>query len=377
MRVEVTPQRDLEIVRGKGAHLIAADGHVYIDAGVSHGACNVGHGHPEVVEAIDAQARKLMFVGSSVRNDIRRAFLAALLELVPAPLERAFLSNSGTEAVEAAMKFARSATGRTRFVAAMRGFHGRTAGALSLTWKEEFREPFGPLLADVDFVPYNDVEALKTVVGSETAAVVLEPVQGEGGVHIGDPAYLRAARDLCSDRGTLLVLDEVQTGLGRTGRLFGFERAGIVPDLLCLAKSLAGGFPIGATILSADAHARLRGSHSSTFGGNPLACAAGAATLRVLVRERLWERAERLGRAFLEDLRDTAQPDIREVRGIGLMAAVELRRKATPVLQGMMDRGVLALSCGTSTVRFLPPLVIAPEDLRRAALAFEEAMALG
>ena len=375
--VGLAAPRDLEIVRGEGAILYDAAGRAFIDCGVSHAACNLGHAHPDVVRAIEAQARKLLLVDSTVRNDARASFLEALFEIVPDPLARAFLCNSGAEAVEAALKFARSATGRPRFVAAYRGFHGRTFGALSVTWKKEHRDAFGPLLPDVDFVPFNDEEALKEAVGPSTAAVVLEPVQGEGGVHVASPSFLRTAADLCRDRGALLVLDEVQTGLGRTGRLFAFERAGVVPDVLCLAKSLAGGFPMGATVVTEAVQRGLRAGHHSTFGGNPLACAAGAAAIRVLVRDRLWERAERLGRAFLEGLRSIDTDRIREVRGIGLMVAAELRTKAHPVLQGMLERGVLALNAGTTTVRFLPPLVIAPDDLHRAAVAFEEALAHG
>ena len=377
MRVLLQPPRNLEIVRGDGATLIGADGRSYVDMGVSHGACNVGHSHPAVVRALEDQARRLLYVGTAVQNDARRAFLQALLEIVPSSFARVFLSNSGAEAVEAALKFARSSTGRTRIVAAMRGFHGRTFGALSVTWKQEYRESFAPLLPGVDFVPFNDAEGLSGAVGPDTAAVILEPVQGEGGVHVAEDGYLRAARDACDDRGALLILDEVQTGLGRTGRMFAFERSNVVPDILCLAKSLAGGFPIGATLLTEAVHSRVRGSHHSTFGGNPLACAAGTATLGILVRDRLWERAALLGDVLLRNLNALETPGVREVRGIGLMAAAELRGKAAPVLRGMMDRGVLAIPAGTTTVRFLPPLVISEDDVRRSVAAFGEALADG
>lgn len=377
MRVGLTVPKDVEIVRGEGAILYDAAGRPYIDAGASHGACNLGHAHPDVVRAIEEQAHRLLFVPTSVRNDARRRFLEALLGIAPEGLTRAFLSNSGAEAVEAALKFARSATGRPRFVAAYRGFHGRTFGALSVTWKPEHRDSFEPLLPDVDFVPFNDEEALKAAVGTTTAGVILEPVQGEGGVHVARPEFLRAARDVCQDRGVALILDEVQTGFGRTGRMFAGEWAGVSPDILCLGKSLAGGFPLGATLVTDEIQRSLRGSHASTFGGAPLACAAGAASIRAIVRERLWERAERLGRAFLEDLRDIESPAIREVRGIGLMAATELRGKAAPVLRGMLERRVLGLSGGTTLVRFLPPLVIEPSDLHRVATAFREALADG
>ena len=377
MRISTTPQRDVEIVRGEGCLLFGADGRTYLDFGVSHGACNLGHTHPAVVRALQDQARRLLFVGSGVRNDARRGFLAALSEIVPAPLSRTFLSNSGAEAVEAALKFARSATGRPGLVAALRSFHGRTFGALSVTWRKEFREPFEPLLPGVDFVPFNDAEALAGAVGKDTAAVILEPVQGEGGVYVGDPEYLRAARDLCTDRGALLILDEVQTGLGRTGRTFDLERAGTVPDVLVLGKSLAGGFPIGATVVTDDVHGRLRGSHHSTFGGGPLACAAGVAALQVLRESDLAGRAADLSVTFLRRLRGLDSPGVREVRGISLMAAVELRGKAAPVLEGLMDRGILAIPSGTATVRFLPPLVVTPEELDAAVLALEGVLAGG
>jgi acetylornithine/LysW-gamma-L-lysine aminotransferase len=366
--------RDLEIVRGEGAFLYDDAGRAFLDCGVSHGACNLGHAHPDVVRAIEAQARRLLLVDGTVRNDARAAFLDALFDVLPEPLGRAFLCNSGAESVEAALKFARSATGRSRFVAAYRAFHGRTFGALSVTWKREARDAFGPLLPDVDFVPFNDAEALKDAVTPATAAVILEPVQGEAGAHVADPGFLRTAADACADRGALLILDEVQTGFGRTGRLFAFERSGIVPDILCLAKSLAGGFPMGATIVSESVHAALRGGHRSTFGGNPLACAAGAASIRAIVRDRLWERADRLGRAFLEDLRAIPTDRIREVRGLGLLVAAELRTSGRAVLEGLYVRGILAIPAGASTVRFLPPLVIPAEDLRRVASAFEEAL---
>ncbi len=377
MRVALHPQRELEIVRGVGAVLTSVDGRDYVDVGISQGACNLGHAHPEVTCAIAAQAHRLSFVSTAARNDVRRRFLDALLTIAPAPLERAFLCNSGTESVEAALKFARDATGRPGFIAARRAFHGRTLGALSVTWKKELRQAFEPLLPDVEFVGLNDEEALKEAVGPRTAAVILEPVQGEGGVHIAGAEFLRTARDLCDANGSLLIFDEVQTGLGRTGRLFACEHSGVAPDVMCLAKSLANGVPSGATLITEAVQERLRGSHQSTFGGNPLASAAGATTLEVLVRERLWERAARLGAAFLKHLRALTCAPIREVRGLGLMAAVELRQRAGPVLARMESLGYLALASGESTVRFLPPLVISPEQLQGAVGAFEEALLRG
>ncbi len=351
----------LTVVRGEGASFFDPAGRRYVDLGATHGVGNLGAAHPAVVRAIREQAGELIHLGSGYATPVRSAFLERLLSLLPPSFATVFLSNSGTEAVEAAIKIARSSTGRPKVVAARRGFHGRTLGALSATWRRELREPFEPLVPEFVHVPYNEPEALASAVDDRTALVLLEPVQGEGGVHIATPEYLRAARAACDRTGALLGLDEVQTGLGRTGRLFAFQHSGVVPDLLTLAKSLAGGVPIGATVATAAVASRFRGSHHSTFGGNPLACAAGLAALDVLVRERLSERAERLGHRAGPLLAGLPPAKVREVRGLGLMWGVELRERAAPVLEALQARGYLAISAGATVVRMLPPLVI-PED---------------
>ena len=353
--------RDLVIVRGHMATLWDDEGNEYIDCGVTLGAGNLGHSNPAIVEAIEAQVRNLVHVGPMFGTDAKAKFLERLLSVAPPTLNRVFLSNSGSEAIEAAIKFARASTGRTKVVAAMRGFHGRTMGALSATWRKDFREGFEPLVPGFEHVPFNDVEALDLAVDGNTAAVLLEAVQGEGGVHIASPEYLPAARDVCTREGALLLVDEVQTGLGRTGRMFAIERWGVEPDLLTLAKSLAGGVPIGATLASADVERKFQGSHFSTFGGNPLACAAGTAALEYTVRERLWERADKLGELALARLRALESSIVREVRGLGLMIGIELKEKATPYLQALQREGVLAIGGGSNVLRLLPPLVI-PED---------------
>ena len=355
------PKRDLSFVRGFMASLWDADGNEYIDCGASFGVGNLGHCNPAVVEAIERQARELIHVGPTFGSAAKEAFLGKLLSLAPPNLTRAFLCNSGSEAVEAAIKFARAATKRTKVVAAMRGFHGRTMGALSATWKKEFREGFEPLVPGFEHVPYNDADALTAAVDRDTAAVILECVQGEGGVHVASPDYLPVAREVCDREGALLIVDEVQTGMGRTGRMFGVERWAVEPDLLTLAKSLAGGVPIGATLATAAVEARFTGSHNSTFGGDALACAAGSAALDVLVRERLWERAERLGNRAMDALRALDAPVVREVRGLGMLIGVEIKEKVNPYLQALAARGVLAIGGGSSVLRLLPPLVI-PED---------------
>jgi LysW-gamma-L-lysine/LysW-L-ornithine aminotransferase len=351
-------RRRLTIVRGDGAFLFDADGRRYVDLGATHGVGNLGAAHPAVVRAVQEQAARLVHLGSGYAQPVRTAFLERLLGLLPPRFARVFLSNSGTEAVEAAIKIARSATGRPKVVAARRGFHGRTLGALSATWRPEFREPFEPLVPGFVHVPYNDPAALEAAVDERTALVLLEPVQGEGGVHVGTPGFLRSAREACDRTGALLGFDEVQTGLGRTGRLFAFEHSGVVPDLLTLAKSLAGGVPIGATVTTAEVEGRFRGTHHSTFGGNPLACAAGLAALDALVAEGLAERAARLGQVASARLSALPSGKVREVRGLGLMWGIELRERAAPVLAELQVQGYLALSAGATVVRLLPPLVI-------------------
>jgi [amino-group carrier protein]-gamma-(L-lysyl/L-ornithyl)-L-glutamate aminotransferase len=362
------------IVRGEGALLWDDRGRRYVDLGVTHGVGNLGASPSEVVRAVQAQAAELLYIGTGCASPVRTRFLEKLLSLLPASFGPVFLSNSGTEAVEAAIKMGRSATGRPKVVAAMRGFHGRTFGALSATWRKELREPFEPLVPEFVHVPFNDAAALETAVDDRTALVLLEPVQGEGGVHVATTEYLRAARSATERAGALLAFDEVQTGLGRTGRLFAFEHSGVVPDILTLAKSLAGGVPIGATVTTPEVERRFRGTHHSTFGGNPLACAAGIAALDLLVRERLPERAARLGRFALEELRTLPADRVREVRGLGLMIGVELRSRAAPVLVDFERRGFLALSAGATVVRLLPPLVIAEEDWRAGLASLREAV---
>ena len=313
------------------------------------------------MEALTAQAKELIHVGPTFGTAAKSRFVEKLLSVAPPKLQRVFLSNSGSEAVEAAMKFSRAATGRTKIVAAMRGFHGRTMGALSATWKKEFREGFEPLVPGFEHVPYNDTDALFAAVDADTAAVILEPVQGEGGVHVASSDYLPAAREVCDRTGALLILDEVQTGLGRTGRLWASERWGVEPDLMTLAKSLAGGVPIGATLASEAVERAFKGSHNSTFGGSALACAAGTAALEVMTREKLWERAETLGNLALERLRGLDAPAIREVRGLGLLLGIELKEKANPYVQALSEKGVIVIGGGSTVLRLLPPLVI-PED---------------
>ena len=367
-------KRGIEIVRGSGAHIWDVGGERYLDMGASYGVCNVGHCHPRVVSAITEQARQLVHISSSYDNPARRELMERLLEMTPGTGGRVFLSNSGTEAVEAAVKYAVHITGRTGLVAAKRAFHGRTLASLSLTWGPKHRKGFEDLLPKTTFVPYADAEALKDSITKDTAALVLEPVQGEGGVHVPPGDYLQAAADICHDKGALLVVDEVQTGLGRTGRTVAVEHSNLVPDILCLGKALGGGMPIAATVLQEGLGPVARGTHGSTFGGNPLACAAANATLSVLEDEGLAARAESLGHRFLQGLMAIESPKVREVRGVGLMVGLEMRRNAGPYMRALMDGGIAAIPSGATIIRFLPPLVIGEEHIDEAVAAVQDAL---
>jgi acetylornithine/LysW-gamma-L-lysine aminotransferase len=365
------PKRPVAIVRGEGARLYDADGRVYIDCVGGQGAANLGHGHPRVVAAVQAQAATLMSCPEIFYNDQRAAYLSELAAALPFPA-RIFLCNSGAEAVEAGLKFARLLSGRRKIVAAMRGFHGRTMGALSATWEPKYLEPFAPLVPEFVHVPYADVEALAASVGADTAAVILEPVQGEGGVRPAPTGYLEAARRICDECGALLLIDEVQTGFGRTGRLFAIEHSGVVPDGLLLAKSIAAGLPMGAVALH-ERHGPLPGgAHGSTFGGNPLLCAAARAALRAYIEEDLPRQAAEKGEWLLERLRALRLPAAREVRGLGLLVGIELRTRAQPYLQALLERGLLDLPAGPNVLRLLPPLVITYDDLDIVAAAIAE-----
>jgi len=366
-------KRPVAIVRGQGARLWDADGKEYIDCVGGQGAANIGHANPQVAQAVAEQAARLISCPEMFYNDRRAALEQRLCALSGYP--RVYLANSGTEAVEAALKFARLTTGRSQIVAAMRAFHGRTMGSLSATWEKKYREPFEPLVPGFTHVAYNNLEALQSAVTDATAAVILEVVQGEGGVHPGQADFLRGAQAACQAAGALLVVDEIQTGFGRTGQMFAYQHYGLQPDLVCLAKSIAGGLPMGAVLLGEKVGKLPPQVHGSTFGGNPLACAAALAALDVIEQNDLVERAAELGDWFLAQLRGIRSPLIREVRGLGLMVGIELKQKVTPYLQALMARGVLALPAGLTVMRFLPPLVIEKSDLEKVVLAVRDVLA--
>jgi LysW-gamma-L-lysine/LysW-L-ornithine aminotransferase len=369
--LQLYPKRGITIVRGDGCRLWDNNGNEYLDCGANYGVCNLGHCNPNVVEAVREQAGQLMYIPGVFSSDVREQLMKRLCEV--SGLGRVFLCNSGTESVEAAIKFARASTGRTGIVAAMRGFHGRTMGALSLTHRKKYREPFAPLVPGVVHIPYNNIDRMREVVNDSVAAVVIEAVQGEGGVRVPSDDYLQNLRKLCDDNGVLLILDEVQTGMCRTGEFFAYQHSGILPDIVCVSKSLGNGFPIGATICGDKINVGLL-SHGSTFGGNPLACSAALATINYMLENNIANRARDNGAYLLERLREIDNDKIREVRGMGLMIGIELTERVGPYLKALMDMSILALPAGATVLRLLPPLIISREEIDRLVIAIGDVL---
>lgn len=356
-QIPLYAKRDIALVRGEGAWLFDNDGNRYLDAMSNYGVAVLGHAHPRFTAAVTDQLTKLTTCHQSFFNDARSALLEEIGAIAPEGLTRSFLSNSGTEAIEAGIKFARAATGRTGIVAAKRAYHGRTLGALAATADKKYRAPFEPFAMEATHVAFNDMDALESAVDDTTALIILEPVQGEGGIHPADAAWLRHARELAASHGALLMFDEVQSGF-RTGAPFAGVSKGVVPDILCTAKALANGLPIGLTMVTETiSEAIPAGAHGSTFGGNPLVARGATETLRIMREDDLYSRAAEVGAYTRAQIEALNSPKIRAVRGEGLMMGIELKQKATPVLRALQENGVLALMAGTLVIRFLPPMI--------------------
>ena len=363
--------RGLDVVRGEGPFVFDAEGRRYLDATSMYGVASLGHGHPDLAVAVSEQAHNLVSCFASYGNDRREQLFEALQRITG--LDRFFLCNSGTEAVEAAIKLARRATGRPGVVALSGAFHGRTLGSLSATFRGKHRDAFQPLLDGFTHVRPGDAEGLDAALGPAVGMLLVEIVQGEGGVRPVDAAFLRTARTLCRERGILFAVDEVQTGVGRTGDWFAYAPLDLDPDLVCMAKGLGGGVPVGALGFR-ESVARLDvGSHGSTFGGNPLACAAALCVLETIERDGLLAQVKENGSRLLELfeglLQRRGQSAVREVRGAGLMVGIELFESAVPLQQRLQEAGFLVLGAGPRVLRLLPPLVTPWEELERLAHA--------
>jgi acetylornithine/LysW-gamma-L-lysine aminotransferase len=375
LMANVFAKRPVVIVRGKGALVWDINGKEYVDCMSSYGVALLGHSHPKVVEAVCKQAETLISCHASLYNNKRTEFLQKLVSITPKGLNKAFLSNSGAESVECAIKLARKYTGKPEIIAVMGGYHGKTMGALSATWDKKYREPFQPLVPEFKHVPPDNLEKLTEAVTDKTAAVLLEPIRGEGGVRVPPDEFLPSVRELCDEKGVLLILDEVQTSFGRTGKLFACEHWGVTPDVMCLAKPFAGGLPIGITVAKEPVMSAFRvGEHSSTFSGSPLVCAAACAAIDALVKEKLAGRAANLGGYFKDRLEElqAKYKIVKEVRGLGLMLGMELRYEVRNIILKTMERGVLILDAGRNVLRFLPPLVIEKEQIDKTISVLDE-----
>ena len=356
------------IEKGQGSHVWDIDNKEYIDCMGGYGVALVGHRNERVVNAIKAQIGRILTVHSSFYNKTREEFLENLIKVAPKGLSQVHLNNSGSESVEAAIKFARKFSGKKGMVAMKGSYHGKSMGALSLTFNPKYRKSFQPLVEKVSFSSYGDIDELRATVDKDTAFVILEPIQGESGIHVPPDSFLQDVRKLCDENKILLIFDEIQSGLGRTGSMWAADHWKTVPDIMCVAKGIAGGVPMGVTLVRPDIlSAMKKGEHSSTFGGNPLSCAAGTATIQALTQDGLIENAKNLGQKLqhgLEELK-SKHKIIREVRGKGLMIGVELRFEVKDILMEGIKNGILLLYSGRNILRFLPPLVISEEDVTK------------
>ncbi len=355
-------RHDLVLARGKGCYLYDYDGKKYLDFLGGIATCPIGHGNIELANVIKNQAENIINA-SNLFYTKEPAMLAKKLALLSG-LSKCFFSNSGTEAVEAAIKLARRYTGKYEIIAMEHGFHGRTMGSLAATWEKKIKTPFGPMLEKFVHIKYNDVEALKKAITKKTAAVILEPIQGEGGVLIPDAGYLKAVSKICKEKNVLLIIDEVQTGMGRTGKFLAFQYENIQPDIVVMAKGLANGIPIGATLAKKHvADSMLPGMHGSTFGGNSLSTKAALTVIEIIEKRKLIKNAEVMGEYFLSELRKIKSNKIKEVRGKGLMIGVELNVKGAPIVRKCIKKGLIINCTNTYHLRFLPAFIISKKEI--------------
>jgi acetylornithine/N-succinyldiaminopimelate aminotransferase len=368
-------RQPIALVRGMGARVWDSKGKEYIDCFSGLAVLNVGHSHPKVVEAVTEQVAEIMH-SSNVYHIIPQVELAELLYRVTGGY-KSFFCNSGAEANEAAIKLVRKYKGKSQIIAAKNSFHGRTIATLSATGQEKYKRNFEPLCKEFTHVKFGDMEDLEQALTKETAAVMLEPIQGEGGVVVPSQDYLLDVRKLCDENNVLLILDEVQTGFGRMGELFAWQLYKIKPDIFTVAKALGGGFPIGAMLARGDVMDVFKvGDHASTFGGNHLACTVAKAALEVIIEEKLPQRAEKLGEYLMSRLMELQgnHEVIRDVRGRGLMVGIELKKNGSYVVEAARERGVLLNCTHENVVRLLPPLVVKKEQLDRVVKVLDEVL---
>lgn len=366
------PNRGIVLEKGKGAFLIDQNGKKYIDCMSNYGVNIFGYGHPAIKKALISQLSKLTTLHGSFVNEERALASQTVVEKCGKTYSQVYWSNSGAEAVEAALKFAVLATGKNKFIAFSHAYHGKTLGALSATDGDKYKKPFFPLLWNFTHIKYDDIKALERTIDEKTAALIIEPIQGEGGLIPPSKGYLKKVQELCKKHNILLILDEIQTGMGRTGYFLASHEENITADIVCLGKGLAGGIPVGATIFTqAVANKIPKNIHTSTFGGNPLACSGVIATLEELDQSML-SNIQKTGAYFINQLKKIKSPLIAEVRGKGLMIGVEVKDKRNEILKKMQDSGVLVIPAGEQVVRFLPPYIITKKQIDEVVKIFKK-----
>lgn len=367
------------IERAQGATIWDTDGKEYIDCMGGYGVAIIGHCNKDVIDAITLQLNKLMVCHMSTYNNSRLQFLSKLKSIAPSSLSKIFFSNSGAESIEAALKFARKFSQKTGVLSTYGGYHGKTFGALSVTYNSKYRKSFSPLLEGVKFVPFGDISLLAEAIDESIGTVIIEPIQGESGIIMPPEGYVKAVRELCTEKNLVLIFDEIQTGLGRTGKMWAGENWSAVPDIMCIAKGIASGIPTGVTFVKEEiANCMNLGEHSSTFAGNPISCSAGSATIDTIIKEDLVTKASDTGTYFkkkLIELKDK-HPIIRDVRGLGMMLALESRFDVRDILMDGIKNGLLMLYSGRTVIRLLPPLVMKKEQVSRAVEIMDEILSV-
>lgn len=367
------------IERAQGATIWDTDGKEYIDCMGGYGVAIIGHCNKDVIDAITLQMNKLMVCHMSTYNNSRLEFLSKLKSVAPDNLSKIFFSNSGAESIEAALKFARKFSQKIGVVSMYGGYHGKTIGALSVTYNSKYRKSFSSLLEGVKFVPFGDISSLAEAIDESIGTVIIEPIQGESGIIMPPEGYVKAVREVCTEKKLVLIFDEIQTGLGRTGKMWAGENWSAVPDIMCIAKGIASGIPTGVTFVKEEiANCMNLGEHSSTFGGNPISCSAGIATIDTIIKEDLVTKASDTGTYFKKKLIELKEkhPIIRDVRGLGMMLALESRFDVRNILMDGIKNGLLMLYSGRTVIRLLPPLVMKKEQVSRAIEIMDEILSV-
>jgi acetylornithine aminotransferase len=360
-------RREIEFLKGNGAKVIDKSGEQYLDFTSGIGVCNLGHCHPTVVKAVEKQLRNIWHISNLFTNSLQEEVASLLTE--DTALDHVFFCNSGAEANEAALKLARKHTGKSLVVTCEQSFHGRTFGTMSATGQDKVKEGFGPLLPSFLHIPFNDIRALEEVMNEEVAAVMVEVIQGEGGVILADPSFLKEIEKLCNQYNSLFIIDEVQTGIGRTGTLFAYEQMGIIPDIVTIAKALGNGIPVGAMIGRKELGSSFTaGSHGSTFGGNYIAMTAAKEVLQFIKEQSFFKEVQEKGEYVLKKLQEELRhvECVQNIRGKGLMIGIECKHEVANVIEQLEKAGLLILQAGPNVIRLLPPLIVTNEELEQA-----------